>query len=157
MASSIPATLNALVALWTAAQPTVMFVDAVTLSGEEGKTVADNIGRRVIVGGDPESDVGVTFDREWAAIGRVRMIESFDIPCHLECVSGDEDATALRTAAFTLLDALSAALAADNTLGGLVAQGAAVLGTGSLTADQDEEGARAAIRFVVHCLTRINQ
>jgi hypothetical protein len=157
MASSIPATLDALLALWRAALPSVMFVDVLTLSGDDGRTAADNIARRVIVGGDPENAADLDFDREWAGLGALRMDESYDIPCHLECVSGDEDATALRDAAIDLFDSLSAALAADNTLGGLVQQGAAVLGRGSMRSEQRETGASVQIRFQVHCETRVNQ
>lgn len=159
MSSSIPTALDRLLALWIAAHPTVMFIDAVTLSGDEGLTPADNIARRVIVGGGPETEGApeILFDREWAGLGAQRMDESFDIPCHLECASGDEDATALRDAAFDLLDDLTASLAADPTLGGLIDLGAAVFGRGSLTPVQRSKGASVAIRFLVHCETRINQ
>jgi hypothetical protein len=156
MASSIPATLAALVTLWKTARPDVATVVGLTLSGDGG-TPTNNIYSRVYVGHDPEGGDDVTWNREWAGIGTLRIDESFDIPCFLECVSGDDDLLALRNAAFDLLDDLSTALAADITLGGLVQQGAAILGNGRLIPGQQEKGASTAIPFVVHCETRINQ
>lgn len=156
MTSAIPGTITALKTLWVAALPGVDVRDGWTLSGDDG-TPSGGIKRRVLIGKLPESDDGVTFDRQWAAIGALRLAEDFVIPCWLECVSGDEDLTSLRDAAFTLLDALSAALATDNTLGGRVQQGAAVLGQGVLVPVQRNKGGAVGIRFAVECKTRINQ
>jgi hypothetical protein len=156
MTSSIPATIDALVTLWTTATGSTVDVrDGYTSSGDFGEPT-DNIFRRVNVGVVPDTDDGVSFSRAWASNGQFRLTETFDIPCLLECVSGDEDLTSLRDAAFTLLDELAAAVGADYTLGGLVQQGAAVLGNGSLTlASSEEEGGRVGIRFVVHCETHV--
>lgn len=157
MPTAIPATMTALVTLWdTATGPETDVRSLLTLSGDVGEP-NDNIWRRVNVGVIPESDDSISFAREWASIGNLAVAEEFDIPCYLECVSGDEDLGALVTAAFDLLDDLSAALATDNTLGGLVKLGAAVLGNGQLVPAEAESGAAVGIRFAVHCETRITQ
>jgi hypothetical protein len=75
--------------------------------------------------------------------------ETFNVPCYLECVSGDEDLTALREAAFDLLDALSAALAADTTHLGL--ESAGVLDNGELSLRETEQGGAVGITFLVAC------
>lgn len=154
MTSAIPATISAVAALWAAAHPTVDVRDGLTLSGDAGAP-SDNIFRRVHVGVIPDTDAGTTFNREWASLGAIRITEVFDIPCHLECVSGDEDLVAIRAAAFTLFDSLAAAIAANRTLGGLLQEGAAVLGDGSLILGEDDEGGSVAIRFDVHCQTTV--
>jgi hypothetical protein len=59
-------------------------------------------------------------------------------------------------AAFALLDLVSAAVAADPTLGGAV-RVAAVFGNGSLAQAGTGSGAAAGIRFGVACQVRINQ
>jgi hypothetical protein len=157
MPSAIPATLTALVALWDGATgPEVDVRGLLTLSGDVGSPT-DNIWRRVSVGELPETGDSLDFNREWANVGNRRVIEAFDIPCYIECLSGDEDLMPLAAAAFDLFDDLSAALAADNTLGGLVMQGAAILGRGSLSPREVEKGASIGLTFTVHCETRINQ
>lgn len=155
MSSAIPTAIDRLLVLWRTAKPAVMFIDATTLSGDEGRTADDNIARRVFVGGGPEGGEEIPFDREWAGLGAMQVHEVFDIPCHLECGSGDEDTTVLRDAGFDLLDDLSAALAGDLDLG-LINMTAAVLGRGALAPVQHKQGATVGIRFLVHCDTTIS-
>jgi hypothetical protein len=84
------------------------------------------------------------------------MEEDFTILCSLRSGSGDESLSARRTAAFALLDVVSAAVAADPTLGGAV-RVAAVYGGGSLAQAETSSGAAAGIKFGVACQNRIDQ
>lgn len=149
MSSSIPAALAQLVSIVDAAT-----ADTVTV--HDGEPVTAETPDWVAIGYDPSSETAVDFDREWGAIGQQRIEEDYSILCSLRSGSGDEGITARRAAAFALLDVVSAAVAADPTLGGAV-RVAAVYGSGSLSQAETGTGAAAGIRFRVACQVRINQ
>lgn len=149
MSSSIPAAVARLVSIFDAATP-----DTTTV--HDGKPETADTADWIAVGYDPSSETAVDFDRAWAGIGAQRQEEDFSVLCCLRSGTGDLDISSRRNAAFSMLDALSAAVAADPTLGGAVRL-AAVFGQGSLAQAETGTGAAAGITFRVACETRINQ
>jgi hypothetical protein len=148
MSSTIPAAISALVTVIdTALGPSVQVHDGKPVSAETPDWVA--------VAYDPTAETAVEFDREWAQIGAQRLEEHYSILCTLRSGSGDERLVDRRAAAFTLLDAVTAAIAADYSLGGVV-RTAAVLGSGQLDQAENRSGAAAGIRFRVQVEARIN-
>lgn len=149
MSTSIPAAIARLVTIVDAATD-----DTVTVHDGEPETAETP--DWIAIGYDPGSELAVEFQREWGSLGQQRMEEDYSILCSLRSGSGDEDITARRVSAFALLDIVSAAVAADPTLGGAV-RVAAVFGPGSLAQAGTKSGAAAGIRFRVACQVRINQ
>lgn len=99
------------------------------------------------VGFIEDEDAGGYTDDQ-ATAGNTLTTESGAIRCRLVVVSGDTDLSALRTAAFALVDALRASLRSDPTAG--------VLPAGSMTSlevnvrsAQNDRGAGQALDFVV--------
>lgn len=149
MSSSIPAAMARLVSI-------VDTATAASVTVHDGEPISAETPDWIAIGYDPSSETAVEFDRDWGALGQQRIEEDYSILCSLRSGSGDEGITARRTAAFALLDIVSAAVAADPTLGGAV-RVAAVYGQGSLSQAETGSGAAAGIRFRVACQVRINQ
>lgn len=149
MSTAIPAAIARLVSIVDAATPN-------TVTVHDGEPVTAETPDWIAIGYDPSSETAVEFNREWGAIGQRRMEEDFTILCSLRSGSGDEQISTRREAAFDLLDVVSAAVAADPTLGGAV-RVAAVFGNGSLAQAGTGSGAAAGIRFGVACQNRIDQ
>lgn len=137
----------------------VTIVDAATadtVTVHDGKPVTAETPDWIAIGYDPSSEEAVEFERSWAQLGQQRQEEDYSILCTLRSGSGDQALAARRLAAFALLDIVSAAVAADPTLGGAV-RVAAVFGAGSLNQAETGTGAAAGIKFRVACETRIAQ
>lgn len=108
--SALPATLDALVALFTSALPGVQVVD--------GPVTQDVRGSVVAVGLAPQDPTPADAS-EVAAGLRVRR-ESFDVLCLARSWSGNDAVKAQRDRTFELVAGVKAALNADRTLGGVV-------------------------------------
>lgn len=151
MATAIPAALAGLLEQIRDA------VDPDLVSVHDGKPEGDVLPDWIAIGYDPtEGATAVEFAREWAGLGAEQIDEAFTIACVIRSGSGDDDHAAQRTAAIDLLDLVTAAVAADKTLGGAV-RVAAVLGNGSIVQAETQAGAAAGVRFVVGCEATISQ
>lgn len=76
----------------------------------------------VVVGWDAEVDAG-SFSFERSRIGNDLLIETGDIRCAVVCQTGARTADNVRARAFALVSALMAAVAADQTFGGVLPTG----------------------------------
>lgn len=154
MSSAIPAALDAITTALRTALPLVDVYDGPTLDGGEA-TPEDNIWRRVFISETPDEEVSddLVFDRSWASLGTSSMDEQVEIEGYLDCVSGDEPMLPLRTAAFDLLDDISAAVDSVDFVG--IQEPFAVFGRGSMRRIQDEKGAGVVLRFVITGTVRI--
>lgn len=148
MSSTVPAAISALITILDNALGSDVQV-------HDGKPETAETPDWVAVAYDPTSETAVEFDREWASIGAQRLEEHYDVLCTLRSGSGDEEIIDRRARAFALLDAVTAAIAEDYSLGGVV-RVAAVLGPGSLDQSENRSGAAAGIRFRVKVEARIN-
>ncbi len=95
--------------------------------------------------GDWEQNVGVV-DGLLDETGAVR--------CELVLTTGDVDLASVRTRAISLMDALSSALIADQTLGGVLAHGCTVTLSGDFLPAQHPKGATIRVPFSVSYSTR---
>jgi hypothetical protein len=108
--SRVPATIDALVALFTAAGLTTW----------DGPLVTGDYQPAIHVGydGDPEGDFkAVDADQEWAGIGAKSRDEEFDVICCAITVSGNSDIRSAREAAFAMLAVVENALRVNPSLG----------------------------------------
>lgn len=145
--STIPAALDALVALAKRAWPAVQVIDG-------GPTT--NVQKDVIEigysGSPSEPDVRSTMTSE--QLEMQPDLERFDVMCMVSAWRGDAhrggepDARTTRTRAFELLAGIRAELARDSRLGETVMM--ARLSTLDMVADQTDEGPVCTVRFVVH-------
>lgn len=145
--STIPATLNALVALAERAWPDVQVLDG-------GPT--NHVQRDVIEvgysGSSTEPDVRSTMARE--QLDMQPDLERYDVMCMVSAWRGDAyrggkpDARTTRERAFELLAGIRVELAKNPQLDGLVMM--ARMSTLDMAADQTEDGPVCTIRFVVH-------
>lgn len=108
--SAVPATLDALVALFRARLTGTQVVD--------GPPTTDVAGDVVAVGLAPEGPTDVQSTEQIAGMGAVR--ESFDVLCVARSWSGGDDVKAQRDRTYRLFAAARAAVAADESLGGVV-------------------------------------
>ncbi len=95
--------------------------------------------------GDWEQTVGIV-DGLLDETGAVR--------CELVLTTGDVDLASVRTRAINLMDALSSALIADQTLGGVLAHGCTVTLSGDFLPVQNPSGATIRVAFSVSYSTR---
>lgn len=139
--STVPAVLDAIVALAAAALPGVLVSD-----GEPLDPSSDDI---VVIGfnGTPgDAVVTATLTNEQMAVGDDR--EQYEIAC-LASVwrGGQRDAKAVRDRAYELVQTVANALAADSRLGGLVMM--AGLSAGEYAPLQTDQGAVATLHFTI--------
>ncbi len=95
--------------------------------------------------GDWEQSVGIV-DGLVDETGAVR--------CELVLTTGDVDLSQVRSRAITLMDALSSALLADQTLGGVLAHGCTVTLSGDFLPVQNTSGATVRVAFSIAYSTR---
>lgn len=145
--STIPAALNALVALAERAWPDVQVLD-----GGPTVEVRDDV---IAIGYSGEAgtpDVRSTLTRE--QLEMQPDLERYDVMCLLSAWRGDAhrdgkpDARTVRERAFELLAGFRDEMARDSRLGGTVMM--ARLSTVDMVADQTQAGPVCTIRVVVH-------
>lgn len=145
--SRIPATIDALKALWTATGATVY----------DGAPLTEDYSDAIFVGydGDPDGDFETAADdSEWAGLGALRRDEEFDIVCSVVTLVGDDDIRAVRESTFALYKLASDALRADPSLGQTPPFTAALKG-GSMFTEPSGDGWQCRKVFRVHVKTRI--
>lgn len=108
--SAVPATLDALVALFGLRLSGTQIVD--------GPPTVDVAGDVVAVGITPDEATDVQSTEEIAGLGAVE--ESFDVLCVARSWSGNDGVKAQRDRTYLLLAAVKAAVAGDESLGGVV-------------------------------------
>lgn len=108
--SAVPAALDALVALFGARLSGTQVVD--------GPPTVDVAGDVVAVGLTPGEPADVQSTETIAGLAAVR--ESFDVLCLARSWSGDDGVKAQRDRTYRLVAAAKAAVAADESLGGVV-------------------------------------
>lgn len=150
MSSTIPAAIDALLALARTALPAVTVHDGVPVT----------VGTKdyLCVGYDPDSDLAVEFTQVAAAMrglaGHTRR-EEYDVLCQLVAYSGDVKMGTRRTSAFALLAPIEDALRLNPSLSGALGSGGtAQLGGGQLAQVQTDKGAYIDLRFRVTCKAR---
>lgn len=145
--SRIPATINALVALWSATGATVY----------DGPPLTADYSDAVFVGydGDPDGDYEMgADDSDWAGLGAQRRNETFDIICSIVTLVGDDDIQLARENAYALYKLVSDALRADISLG-QAAPFVASLKGGPIFTAPGPDGWQCRKVFRVHVETRI--
>jgi len=137
--STVPAVIDALVALCQAALPGVQVCDgqpiapqreflAVGFTGEPGEPVVE-----------------VTLTQEQATIDPDH--EAYEVTCYAYTLRGDTNMKRARDRVYQMVGAVAGRITEDPTLDGRAAR--ARLSTGSLTEQQTPDGAEASLRFVV--------
>lgn len=136
MASSIPAAVDALLALAGSQLPNVQIVE-----GELGTYVA---AEQFIV-------LDVIGEEQPATIGPIprRFNEAYGITCLVRTYAGDMDMKTRRARALTMKDAIRDALAADPSLAGAVSS-AYVAAFTLRTGITDKGGSASEVEFTVH-------
>lgn len=145
--SRVPATLDALTALWTSAGAKTW----------DGPLVTGDFADSIFVGydGDPEGDFAtVEVDSEWAGIGARARDEEFDVVCAVVALVGENDTKLARDNAYVLLKLAADALRADPSLGQVPPFVASLKG-GPVFTEPTESGYQVRIVFRVHVKTRI--
>ena len=145
--TSAPAALDALLAVLQAWPALAAPVDV-----RDGARVnLPSAAQAVIVGwgGDPGDRLAIeaTASQEGLAGGPDR--EKYTIRCAALAVAGDGSMTEARAAAYALLGACGAAIAASRTLSGTVLS--AMIASHALTQDPVLAGGRATVEFGVEC------
>ena len=144
--SRIPATIDALVAILTAALPDVQVLD-----GPPNVNLASDF---LTVGWSPYKDTAVDATQQFVSLGTQRREEDFTVVCYADSYSGDIGASARRARVFQLVGAAETALRADATLGGVLTLWAE-MGDCTLHQEIDDRGLVVGVTFHVHCKTRI--
>jgi hypothetical protein len=146
--STIPAALDALVALAQSAWPDVQVLD-----GGPTVQIEDDVICIGYSGSTEDPDVRSTLARE--QLDMQPDLERYDVMCMVSAWRGDAHdaddqpaARSTRTRAFELLAGLRAGLAEDSRLGGAVMM--ARMSTLDMIADQTPAGPVCTIRCVVH-------
>ena len=144
--SRIPATIDALVAIFATALPDVQILDGPPNVNLESDFVA--------VGWSPYADTAADAQQQFVSLGTQRREEDFTVACYADSYSGDTGASARRARVFQLVGAAEMALRADATLGGVLTLWAE-LGDITLHQEIDDRGLVVGVTFHVHCKTRI--
>lgn len=149
--SAIPAAIDALVSLATAALPSVVVVD--------GPGATDNVHPDWLFVGvdDPDSESAVTAaegESAWAALGHRQREETFTVNLAAVSWSGDNGMKAVRDAAFTTVAAVEQAIVDDPTLGGAVLY-ASFAGVSTVRQNTTDMGTDVHALFVVRCKARL--
>lgn len=145
--SRVPATINALVALWTATGANVF----------DGPPLTEDYSDAVFVGydGDPDGDFEMgDDDSDWAGLGALRRNETFDIVCSVVTLVGENDIQLVRENAYALYKLVSDALRADPSLGQTPPFTAELKG-GPIFTEPSGDGWQCRKVFRVHVVTRI--
>jgi hypothetical protein len=139
--SPIPAALDAIVAAVKGACPAAEVCD-----GSPVNTDAD----LVVVGySSTPTTEAVTFTVTDADTGRAQPLEVFDVTCEASSWRGGTNLSAVRVNAFAMVDAITAAIDVDPTLGRAI-RGRATVSSGHLVQDPTTKGAVATVQFYVH-------
>ncbi|MFF4417484.1 hypothetical protein ACFYY8_33585 [Streptosporangium sp. NPDC001559] len=145
--STIPAALDALVAIAVRAWPDVQVLD-----GGPTTEVRDDVIAIGYSGSPEEADVRSTLSAEQLSVQP--DLERYDILCMLSAWRGDAyrdgqpDARTVRERAFEMLAGIRRELAEDSRLDGAVMM--ARMSTLDMVADQASSGPVCTIRFTVH-------
>ncbi|MDT9689389.1 hypothetical protein Q5762_13795 [Streptomyces sp. P9(2023)] len=151
--SRVPAAVDALLAILRAAPA---LDDVLILDGPPTNGLTGN--QRLYVGWTPDGGPAVALSQDFNAAGARTRDETFAINCYAEVSSGDIDMHVQRTRVFELVGAVETALRATNeatmapTLSNTVLW--SHLTAGDLSQEQGE-GARAGLVFMVSCMARI--
>lgn len=149
MDSRIPATIDALVAAWTAALVPVPVWDGPVVSGDFSDAVF------VGYDGNPEGAFdAVAGTQEWAGLGARARTEEFDVVCSIVVLAGDGALGAARQRVFSLLASAAAALRANPGLG-QAPPFVAEVASPALFTEPTSQGLQARLSFAVHVRTRI--
>lgn len=144
--STIPAAINALVAILDAAITDADVFDGESLSG----STADYI----CIGFDPyDMQHAVEGDQVPASLGNRAREESYEILCSLGAMTGGTSMSQRRARAMSLFGLIESTLRANVTLNGAVRS--AQVGTYSLVQTQTEDGALVGLRFRIACSARL--
>jgi hypothetical protein len=153
--STVPAAIDALVTLFTAAVPANSTV-------VDGPAVIDpGAFKNIVYVGvdDPDTEgpytIAATAQQAWAWLGHVQRAEDADVHCSVICWNGDADQKAARDGAYALLTIITDAITADPTLGGAVLYVVGV-NSDSLMQSQDTAGAEAKLNFSVSIKSQFN-
>lgn len=145
MASTIPAAIDGLVALATAACPAPVMVF-------DGYPTTDSP-QMVVIGGDVEpSPADGSVAPEY--LGRQLADENYHIGVVITCWTGDVDQKSVRDQAFALYDQIRAALRATPLAGGLIAAYFDPITLHQTTVETAEQGRRAVLTTAVNCQAR---
>jgi hypothetical protein len=144
--SRIPATIDALVAIFVGALPDVQILDGPPDVNLEADFVA--------VGWSPYADTAVDAQQQFVSLGARQREEDFTVICYADSYSGDTDTSGRRARVFQLVGAVETALRADPTLGGVISLWAE-MGACTLHQDIDDRGLAIGVTFHIHCKTRI--
>lgn len=138
MASSVPSALTALTAVVTAAVPS-----ATVIHGEVGTYVA---AVQVVIGDVNGSDTPATL------VGGAPQsyAESYDITTTARAWSGGDDLKAIRTQGLAMKDAIRDALAADQSMGGVVNQAYLARYTVRTAFDEHGKGVACEVGLTIH-------
>lgn len=120
-ASAVPALIDALVAVANTAFP-----DATSLVdvNDGPANTQEDTGQALWIGsnGDDQSTEGATADQEWPYASNGFRRETLTVHCLALAWSGDDDFKTVRDQAFAQVQAFTAAIVTDPTLGGVVLQ-----------------------------------
>ncbi|WP_433382800.1 hypothetical protein [Streptosporangium sp. CA-115845] len=151
LSSRVPAVLDRLVELFTAALPDDVLV-------HDGPNLTADPGRDVVCVGWDGDDTGdgqaVDWTQTWTGLGIGAKAEAIDVTCVLIAWDGDDDLAAARTRAYTHFAALEAALRADVGAGFAPPTVVAITG-GRLHQEQTKNGVEVRVPFTVSVQTRI--
>lgn len=152
-ASAVPATIDALVTLFTASLAGVAAV-------YDGPGLTDSAdAARLHVGlSDVDADdfdVAASAEQGWPWIGHTQRDETFAVHCVAWATNGDADLKAARDAAYRVVQAVTDALQADPSFGAVVLFSAGVT-TATLLQLQYQDGAEVRLPFDIECRARLS-
>lgn len=151
MSSQIPAAIDKLVALFTAALPADVTV-------ADGPQTAWPTERWAVVGGDgpvQEEEDAARGTQTWKGLGAKVRDEAIDIICAVGASSGDVGSMKpLRDSAYGLLTLIETQLCADYGLGGFTTGGAAAVVDSALKYVTNSQGAAAVVVFTINIPVR---
>lgn len=139
--STIPATVSALVTLFTATLPSVQVTDGPDYDARVNF---------LAVAWDSEDTPAIVANREIADARRARDQEEYEITCLLSIHDSVKSVALVRADLFTQLEALMSALDADQTLGHVVTR--AWITQYAYVPSRGESGATVSVRFTVTVL-----
>lgn len=150
--SAIPAAIDALVAIFTAA------IGAEYVNDGPGPTPSDG-SVYVYVGcadGDDADSPSASTDQTWAWLGHTQRDETCEVYCDARAWTGDEgDMKSARDAVFGVMNAAAAAVVNDPSLTNAVIYVTGIK-SATLRQIQNSQGTMAALAFTVECRARIS-
>lgn len=138
--SSIPAAVDALVAMFRAATPVDVY------DGTYPTNPADDY---LAVGVADPDNPSVDGTQDWGGLGTRRRHESYDIRCVLSSWSGGGTMKERRDAAFALLTVCETAVKADPSLQGVVTSGWASVSATQVVSGDTPQGPVCTVNFTV--------